>query len=401
LLPHLSFSGEGLEPVWVNGEGRPIVAWHGAHGERRLLVGLDVENEIVRYRQGDPQRAHAPGSKARFGFHTERANYLFDDHIIPGLATHPWADYLGFLVAEGWSRLNGLPLVEALPNGARGALILTGDDDQAWLETYAEQRRVVGGLAFTYLLHPLTRHTAETLASLSPTVEFGLHPDALDRPDDYEALCREQALRVGQLCGRKVRVVRNHSYLSRGYLGHLRAWEDNGLELDVNYSAVDGTAMNGSFLPMRVRRVDGTWSEHFSLLTAFGDGMIFALGLSDREAARRVRRLARQIESSVPGVLVLNLHPQNIARTRRLHEAAVALGRRPGWVTLGLETYLEWLRARDTVAVERYGSTLVLTSDRPVRDLAIRIPVGAGWAKRELKPWSGRLELRVEEMERV
>jgi hypothetical protein len=399
LLPHVSFSGDGLEPVWVSDEGRPVVAWHGEPGDRRLVVGLDVENEIVRYWQGDPERADAPGSKARFGFDTERANYLFDDHVTPRLATHPWADYLGFLVAEGWSRLSGLPLVEPLPNGAKGAVILTGDDDQAWLETYAEQRRVLGDLAFTYLLHPLTRHTPETLASLGPTAEFGLHPDALDRPDDYEALCREQALWIEKLCGRKVRVVRNHSYLSRGYLGHVRAWEDNGLELDVNYSAADGTAMTGSFLPMRVRRADGSWSEHLSLLTAFGDGMIFALGLSDREAARRVRRLARQIESSVPGVVVLNLHPQNIARTRRLHRAAVALGRRSGWVTLGLETYLEWLRARDAVVVERYGSTLVLTSDRPVRDLAIRISMGSGWRKLELKPWSGRLELTVEQTE--
>jgi hypothetical protein len=364
-----------------------------------LLVGLDVEQEIVRYRQGAPRRVEAIDRKARFGTHTERANDLFDDHIIPGLATHPWADYLGFLVAEAWSRLSGFPLVEPLPNGAKGAVILTGDDDQAGLETYAEQRRVVGDLAFTYFLHPLTSHTAKTLASLGSTVEFGLHPDALDRPDDYEALCREQALRIEKLCGRAVRAVRNHSYLSRGYLGHLRAWEDNGLELDVNYSAADGTAMTGSLLPMRVRRADGTWSEHRSLLTAFGDGMIFALGLSDREAARRVRRLARQIESSVPGVVVLNLHPQNIARTRRLHRAAVALGRRPGWVALGLESHLEWLRARDTIVVERYGGTLAMTSDRPVRDLAIRIPESAGWKKLELEPWAGRLELTVEPRE--
>src|SRR5262249_25525185 len=131
-------------------------------------------------------------------------------------------------------------------------------------------------------------------------------------------------------------------------------------------------------------------------MTAFGDGMIFALGLSDSEAARRVYHLARQIETTAPGVLAFNLHPENIAGTRRLHLSAIALAQRPGWVALGLDSYLDWLHARNTLLVERVGPTLALTVAGPVRNLAIRIPTVAGWKKRSLPPWSGRLELRAD-----
>src|SRR5262249_37181411 len=160
---------------------------------------------------------------------------------------------------------------------------------------------LVADLPFTYFLHPLTKHNGDTLQALGLTVDLGLHPDALDRPEEYDTRCAEQVAWMEAMTRRKVRLVRNHNYLGRGYLGHLGAWEREGLALDVNFSAIDGTALTGSFLPMRLRGVAGAWSEHRSLLTQFGDGMIFALGMTDRKAARRVRHLARQIESTFPG----------------------------------------------------------------------------------------------------
>jgi len=380
LLPHVTFTGPGLRPVWTDSEGRSVVAWHEGDAGRRLLVGLDVEEEIVRYRQGDPDRARI-AAEGRYGFPTERANHLYDEQILADHPTVPWADRLGFLVAEAWARLTGGPLVEPLPGGARGAVALTGDDDQAPLETYAAQRRLVGDAPFTYFLHPLTKHDAGTLAALGAAIDFGLHPDAVDRPEAYDARCAEQIAWMERLVGRKVRLVRNHNYLSRGYLGHLAAWERGGLELDVNCSAIDGTALTGSFVPMRVRGPGGTWSKHRTLLTQFGDGMIFALGMSDWRAARRVRRLARQIETTSPGVLVVNLHPANVARTRRLHRAAIALARRPGWVAVRLERFLDWLDARDTIVVERSGAAAVVSARHPLNEVVLRIPVEQGWRR--------------------
>ena len=98
---------------------------------------------------------------------------------------------LGFLIAEQLARLNGLPLIEPLPYGLKGLIILTGDDDQAYLEKYDKQLKLIHGIPITYFLHPLTRHTAETLAKLPSSVEIGVHPDALETPEQYGSLCAD------------------------------------------------------------------------------------------------------------------------------------------------------------------------------------------------------------------
>jgi hypothetical protein len=393
LLQHTSFTGDAVEPVWVNDSGRASVAWLNDGPRRTLLVGLNVVEEMIRYRQGDPRKADSSCGKSALGFEFERPIYLFEDQILPAYRTVPWADRLGFFLAEILSRLTGCPLIEPLPGGARGAVLLSGDDDQAWLEKYDEQLRMVGDMPITYFLVPQTKHTGASLARLASNVELGLHPDALEEPQSYDRLCAEQAAQIRNLTGRKIRTVRNHGFLNRGYLGHLRAWEDNGLALDFNYPGVDGTALNGSFLPMRVRRADGSWSGHYSLLTGFGDGMIEALRMSGRQAARRIRRVAGQIEASRPGVLVCNFHPQNVANTAALHREALRLARRSGWVALGAESYLDWLETLEALEIERGDGGFVLTSPRPVAGLVLRVPADGAWQRRALPPWSGRIDV--------
>lgn len=391
LLPHTSFTGEALEPVWVNEAGRAVIARLTVEERKILLIGLDVVEEMIRYRQGDPGKVGSSCYKGGMGFDFERPNYLFADQLLPAYRTVPWADHLGFFLAETLSCLSGYPLIEPLPEGARGAVMLTGDDDQAYLEKYEEQLRVIGDVPITYFLVPQTRHTAASLAGLPPNVEIGLHPDALDQPEAYDRLCADQAKRIRDLSGRRVRTVRNHGFLNKGYLGHLPAWETNDLVLDLNCPGVDGTALNGSFLPMRVRRADGSWSGHYSLLTLFGDGMIGALHMSERQAARRIRQVAGQMEASHPGVLVCNFHPQNVADTGRLHREVRRLTRRPGWVALGADSYLDWLETVEGLGVARGDGGFVLTSPRPVTGLVLRVPVAGSWQRRALAPWSGRV----------
>jgi hypothetical protein len=349
---------------------------------------LDIEEEIVRHRQGNPAQVQVAAVKSGFGFDFERPNYLFEEQVLPQYCTVPWADHLGFFLAETLAQLSGYPLIEPLPGGARGAVILTGDDDQAWLEKYAEQLQVIGKFPITYFLHPLTRHTRETLAQLPPHVELGLHPDALEHPEAYEQLCTEQALQIRHVSGKPVRLVRNHGYLNRGYLGHLPIWEANGLMLDVNYPGVDGMALTASFLPMRLRRADGTWSDHYSLLTPFGDGMLYALNLTQRQAVDRIWKLARQVEKSCVGVIVLNFHPQNIADTRDMHQAVLELAQRTGWRALGLESYLGWLEMCESLRIQPDSAGgFVLTASGTVRDLVLRYPVAKGWRVQKLDAW--------------
>ena len=74
---------------------------------------------------------------------------------------------------------------------------------------------------------------------------------------------------------------------------------------------------------------------------------MFAVGLEDEEAARRIHEAAERIRTSgVPGVLVLNLHPQNVAATRALHRAARELAE-SDFVAWTLGECLDWFRARD------------------------------------------------------
>jgi hypothetical protein len=116
--------------------------------------------------------------------------------------------------------------------------------------------------------------------------------------------------------------VRNHGFLNRGYWGHLLAWLSKGVRLSSNLPGVDGRVLNGSLLPARVAW-NGQLTSHWSILTAIGDGVVFALGMSPEQSAKCVLDLAANIrDSGVPGVLVLNLHPQNIAETLAMHRAA-------------------------------------------------------------------------------
>ena len=395
LLPHLSFQGDGLEPILETKDGHAVIACKPRAESTDLIIGLDLVEEIIRYTQGDPSQAEVCSKKSYFGFEFERPNYLFQRNLLPDYDTVPWADRLGFLVVEIVAQMCPWPLVEPLPSGARGVVILTGDDDEAFLEKYDEQLNLMQDLPITYFLTTKTRHTSETLSKLPTNVQFGVHPDALEHPEEYDRLCTAQCAELRSLTGRSLRTLRNHGFLNQGFLGHLETWENNRILLDVNLPGVDGTALNGSYLPMRVRRPDGTWSDHYSLLTAFGDGMVFALNMSEKQAAKRIRQLAKRIEHNRPGVLVFNFHPQNIDATRKLHREVARLARRPGWLALGLDTYLDWLLTLETIRIELKRERFLLSSPRQVNGLVLRYWTSDGWKRKALPSWTGSVEVQL------
>ena len=125
--------------------------------------------------------------------------------------------------------------------------------------------------------------------------------------------------------------------------------------------------------------------------------MLFALHFTPRQAVKRLWRLARQIEESCPGVIVLNLHPENISETRELHKAVVALARRPGWIALGLETYLQWLESMERLQIDRgEKNRWILHSPLPVQGLVIRYFKGPhAWRRKGLPEWSGHIEVHL------
>jgi hypothetical protein len=380
LLPHVTFSGPGIEPIWVTSHGRAVVAWqHLPSGSANLLIGLNAVEEIIRYRQGDPAKVDEELERSGFGFDFERPNYLYRDQIDSERPHFPWADMLGFFMVEQIAKMSGAPLLEVLPSGLKGLVILTGDDDQAYLEKYEEQLAITSDLPITYFIVPGTRHTNETLKKLPKRIEIGVHPDALDEPQNYDALCRQQTEFVRAISEQPVRTVRNHGFLNRGYLGHLATWEQTGLVADVNCPGTDGTALNGSLLPMRLRRADGSWSDHMSLLTSFGDGMIFGLKLTPHESVKRIARTAKLVEQGHPGAIVFNLHPQNVTETRALHKAIVKLAHRPGWEAIKLGTFVHWSAIRMQIKLEPADGSWLLRSSESIESLVLKVPTPTGW----------------------
>ncbi|MGY4261308.1 hypothetical protein ACVI1L_008376 [Bradyrhizobium sp. USDA 4516] len=334
-------------------------------GGRILFIGTDLVSDVVRYRQGDPAAAARRPTEAQWGYAGERPNYLFEPQLAGEDARARPADWWCEALADALEKLCGLARSPMLPKGAPGAIVVTGDDDQAPLHRYAQQQEALGSMPITYFLHPLTKHDKASLQQLGEgrRVELGLHPDALDRPDQYRELFCEQADWFRQLTGEDARTVRNHGFLNDGYWGHAATWNDHGVEGSSNLPGLDGRIINGSLLPARLL-LDDKLTEHWSILTAIGDGIVFVHGWDDVQSAACVLDLADRIRASgVPGVIVINLHPENIDKTRGMHQAVLKVVE-DGFLPWTMSECFEWFgksasRSATAVASDRGRSSVL------------------------------------------
>ena len=313
-----------------------------------LLVGTDLASDLIRFRQGDSAQVAVGQGGALWGIAGERPNYLFEKQLEGLPQGDRQADYWAMLLARYIVEKSGKPLLPILPNGAMGAVIITGDDDQAYLEKYAEQLSLLGDTPITYFLHPLTRHTPKTLKSMfgKKQVDLGIHPDALEQPNRYAELLKVQCAWFFDLVKRRPISVRNHGFLNDGYWGHLTPWMSEGINFSSNIPGLDGRVLNGSLLPARVF-FDGELTSHWSILTAIGDGVRFISGMTDEDAANCIKKLAQDIrEEDIPGIIVLNLHPQNVGETKAMHKAALEVIE-SGFVAWTVRDCLEWFERID------------------------------------------------------
>jgi hypothetical protein len=323
-----------------------------------LFLGTDLASDLLRYRQGDPAKEKNRPTEPKWGIPGERPNYLFDAQLAGEDLNERPADWWCETLADALTRLCGIERRPMLPNAAPGAIVITGDDDQAGLAQYEQQREALGSLPITYFLHPLTKHDRASLERLKPgrRVELGLHPDALDNPHRYSEIFSEQAKWFSRLTGVEARTVRNHGFLNDGYWAHAKSWIDHGVTGSSNLPGLDGQILNGSLLPARLLLEDKL-TEHWSILTAVGDGVVFVHGWDDHQSAECIYRLANDIrESGIPGIIVLNLHPENIEKTRGMHEAARRIAE-SGFVAWTLGECLDWFRSRDPTSALAEPST--------------------------------------------
>lgn len=335
-------------PVVTNANSQNAWMWLPSNRGGVLFVGTDIAGDLTRYRQGDPEKEKTRSTEPVWGYPGERPLYLFEEQIAGENPRARHADWWAMALAQCLADRLGKPLVPLLPGGAAGAVVVTGDDDQAYLEKYDEQIKLIEGAPITYFLHPRTRHTRRTLKRLQRTarVDLGIHPDALDAPQNYGALLHQQVEWFQRLVQAPPVSLRNHGFLSSGYWRHLPHWVAEGIQISSNLPGLDGRVVNGSLLPARIV-YDDALTSHWSLLTAIGDGVVFIQDQRDERAADCVRELVQDIrDSRLPGIVVLNLHPQNVSETRSMHRAAVeAISE--GFHAWTMRECVEWFQRRD------------------------------------------------------
>lgn len=367
--PAQYFEGEGLIPVVTDTAGRMVWAFQPrAEGGGLLLIGTDLAADLTLLRQGCPEAADNRPTEAQWGFAGERPNYLFEAQLDPRQPFDRPADWWLWTLRDALVRHAGVAARSVLPGGAPGMIVITGDDDQAPIEDYRAQRELLGDLPVTYFLHPLCQLDRAGLDEIAAgrDLEWGLHPDALETPDEYPQRLTEQSAWFEERVGHKPRLVRNHGFLNDGYWGHVRPWLAQGIVGSSNIPGVDGRVVNGSLLPARLT-LNGEITAHVSLLTAFGDGAMF---VHDWDAATTVEAVLasgrRIVESGVPGVLVFNLHPANHLRAEPMHLAAQRLVQE-GFVPATLGSALDWFERGEWPA--RLGSSDIEQAE-PNRDRA-------------------------------
>ncbi|MDC1118113.1 hypothetical protein OAT77_03935 [Alphaproteobacteria bacterium] len=347
--------------------GREVWVWKPIGKGGVLLLGTDLAGDLIRLRQGDPAKANNPDTQIRWGIAGERPNYLYEQQREGANKYDRDADWWVMVLTRTLADCADKELLPLLPNNARGAIVITGDDDQAYLEKYEEQLSVLNGLPITYFLHPLTKHTKETLKTIlgAKGIDLGIHPDALDEPEKYDEIFHQQYEWFSELTGENPISARNHGFLNRGYWGHKKAWKRGGIKISSNIPGLDGNLITSSLIPARVH-YDNELTGHWSIMTAIGDGVVFVHEMSPKESRECVLSLGSEIiQSQLPGVIVLNLHPQNISEASGLHEAIHELVKQ-GFVPWNMKDCFNWFNARDEYT-EAHSSNY--TSPKPTLNI--------------------------------
>ncbi|MFM9975737.1 MAG: hypothetical protein ACKVON_14330 [Beijerinckiaceae bacterium] len=362
-------TGPDINPVVVDENNAPIWAWKPDQRGGTLVIATDLAADLVLMRQGDPAASANRPTEAQWGIAGERPTYLFEGQLEADKPHDRMADWWMWTLRDALIRHAGIKPDDILPFGAKGMVIVTGDDDQAPFEDYRAQEKLLGGLPVTYFLHPLTKHTRQSMAehSMGRSVEWEIHPDALETPHEYDARFDEQAAWFEGLTGRPPRLVRNHGFLNDGYWGHTKAWQKHGITGSSNLPGLNGRVLNGSLLPARLA-LNGQLTDHWSMLTVFGDGVMFVLEWDDETAARAIFEAGQRIiESGIPGILVFNLHPANHVIAASMHKAVKRLISEQGFATMTFGAALEWFSRQDrkqiTVPVSNVAKTDYALSD--------------------------------------
>lgn len=363
----------------------------------------DMAAAIGSLRQGDPALAdqRAPGQEHFKAADLFRGRLSGSDYDVPS------ADRIGFALA---AQIVGAPgpdvIVDPLPSGARGLVLLTADQDFVPGPGVLAYSADAAGVGMTMTLtaanlggkadviYPegdagfVARATALRMAERGHSL--GVHPNLVGvERARFERVIAEYATAFERDFGVAPRIVRNHHLIWAGYLDMAVYQARAGLRMNLDYVALDRGAgfrpgfMTGSGYPMRfVDRQGGlvpllqqaTQIDDLSLALAGEAGRADAL----RALGERSDELLRISKDEHVPITILH-HPEWWYRTHGAWQARIVTQAK----ALGLPVWgaAEWLRfttgrARTTLVRDgdgwtgyapAAGTTLLLEGARAAR----------------------------------
>jgi len=356
---------------------RPALIFYRV-GEGRCLRFLgDLVDGVRRMRQGNPALADRDMNE-KGGI---QPSDLFVGQIRPADFARPHAD----LLVESVLAALRLPFrLHPLPANAPGLTIFTADQDyvpEAGVEAQIEDGAPE---ALTLLLtdarfggkpdvdfgaeHPATLSARWASARADDGVELGIHPNLQGiEPSAYAAVLRDQANAFEREYGKRAVTVRNHHLAWQGYTQMAEHQARAAFRMNLDFMALSFLGegklgyLNGSGLPLRFIRVDGTVLPIWQQGTQVDDhGLLpprFGYEAMDvDELIAETQKLMDRSLADPPHPITINHHPVwHYETDGRWQRALLEASRSRAMPIWGAERWLDHQRAMRDTQIARLG----------------------------------------------
>jgi hypothetical protein len=352
---------------------------------RLILIGPNIVDEIVMLRQGNPDNTNKDNPYDLQKCTCERPQYLYEGIIEKANRFIPEADIWGwfFAILVLSVRKRFRFLVWPLPNQMNFIPLFTSDGDEASVEQCKKYNELVSQLGFSnsVFLTPRTGGQDTSPEKLFPEADFGLHPTIYESSAlSYKSSLDKQYEWFVKTIGKSPRVVRNHMYFNNGYSGCQKLWASKSIYLNLNIpemfkfdSGKLPCVLNGSFLPLRFRDDEGTWLNHWTLSSPYGDGIPLSYGMLGgwMQTVSTAFNILRMLRKYCPGIFVLSFHPHNIERIRLQLRFSALLLRKNILSQFRVGELVDFLRARERLSFKFLSGKLIAVAPVPIRGLTI------------------------------
>ena len=372
-------------------------------GKGRLVIfAYDLPECVMRLRQGEPERKGLIPD----GDSIPRPCHLYSGTSAGDAGWIPYADFHCMLLGDVVRRLLSVPVPSfwRLPADAPGALILSGDDDDATTEMREWEMRDVeamGGKMSLYLLPGRSKCEPEDVERWRRRGhEVSVHPDLVpERPDAERMLAklRQDIAAFKKRWRGEARTVRMHCVAWPGYTEPAEVLEEMGVRMESNFFPLAFPRSRarapyfgmGAAMPMPFARPDGSlvrvWQQpgHLEDDALFGKTQDYSQKLSSEAWKAILDRIFGSIARYFHCVYCANIHPVNYLRfSGEQGRDVMRAAAERGFPILSMEEWLDFWAARDAwrlSAVTWQEGRLSFTVGGPAlrRTLSVAVPASA------------------------